>query len=164
MNYLTDRKWSDIFMPEVKRIIGFHLLIETSEFVDTKEAADLVMFVDPKKKGEVRIAVRVRSPGFLEKYPGEFTLRCDRDTGTKTELEKILEGHGDMMFYGHATEAKDGNIKAFYIIDLNVFRKHFKPTVKKPNGDGTWFMPFKFEDFPDELVIAKGNIEIENEV
>ena len=54
------------------------------------------------KARSMAIGVRVRRPGYAERFPGQFTIRSHRESGAKTELRKIVEGWGDWLFYGHA--------------------------------------------------------------
>ena len=96
-SYRNDRSFSDLFIPEIKQIVGPRLLVESTFEVDTKQAEDLtVLLVDNKS-----IAARVRRPGFLQ-YCHEFTIRSHRDSGAVTELAKIYDGWGEWMFYAHA--------------------------------------------------------------
>lgn len=154
-NYTEDRRWSDQFIPQIKRIVGPHLLEVTSFEVDTQEAADLIIM----HARTVTLACRVRRPGY-EKYVGQFTIRAKRDTGVTTELQKITNGWGDLMFYGHVNEQDD--IWAWLLVDLHAFRAHLIRTGKPnksgmvSNRDGTYFAWFNAFDFPPEppLLVA----------
>ena len=101
----------------------------------------------------------------MEKYGNQFTIRCKRDSGTKTELEKITEGWGDWIFYGHSN--KDENqIELWWLLDLAAWRGHLirdKKTIKRGiqhNGDGTHFAWFDITSFvgSPNLVIATSKI------
>lgn len=100
--YESDRRWSDKFIPAIKQIVGPRLLSVTPDEIDCKQAADLMVFT----ARDMKIAARVRRPGFADKYPYEFTIRARRDSGAETELSKIVNGWGDWLFYGHA-DAED---------------------------------------------------------
>lgn len=161
MEYSTDRKWSDQYIPLMKKIIGPYLLETTPNIVDMREAADLIVL---NARG-VTIACRIRRPGFFLKYGNEFTIRSNRDSGAATELEKITNGFGDWMFYGHAGD--DGiAIPYWHLIDLNAWRAHMirnKEKVmcgEKSNGDGTYFAWFDLMSFPDNppILIASSTI------
>jgi hypothetical protein len=99
---------------------------------------------------------------YWKRYPDQFTLRSRLDSGTKTELAKILEGFGDWMFYGFS----DGEmaIRRWYLIDLHVFRWNWAlfpdafRSEEKKNGDGTYFRAFWIRSFPDfpPLLISEG--------
>lgn len=96
MPYREDRSWSDQFIPSIKQIVGPYLLVPASFELDAKEATDLLVF----KARDIRIAARMRSAEYAERYPFDFTLRSSRDSGSETELSKIVAGWGDWLFYG----------------------------------------------------------------
>lgn len=156
MNYTTDRQWSDQWIPLLRTKIGPYLLIPSTIEQDRQEAADLVMF----RARDMTIACRVRRAGAAAKYPNQFTIRCKRDNGSKTELEKIINGWGDWLFYGHECGT---HIYPWWIIDLSHFRAHLIRDKEKfmhnmiPNGDGThfaWFDISKFSKDPPILVAS----------
>jgi hypothetical protein len=153
MSYSVDRRWSDAFIPAIKQIVGPLLLEESSFEVDTKQAADLIVLNARDKT----IAARVRRPGYAEKYPFEFTIRSHRDTGTKTELEKIIDGFGDWMFYGHA-HSNGLDITRWMVVNLPSWRaaiiRKQAPYIKKSNGDGTHFVAFDVRQLPKQVLVA----------
>lgn len=148
--YQTNRAWSDRMLPQIKRIVGPHLL-EASEFeLDAKQATDLIVL----NARDMRVAARVRRPGYADKYPFDFTIRSKVASGTETELAKIINGFGDMLFYGHA----DSNdvIQRWFLIDLHSFRAALircreirNKCEKRENGDGTEFYSFDVRWFPE---------------
>jgi len=148
MSYETDRAWSDRFIPAMKRIIGPHLLEPSSVEIDTKQAADLVVF----RARDVTIACRVRRFGYADRYPFEFTIRSARDSGARTELEKLTDGWGDWMFYGHAAEHTP-TIERWWLLDLSAWRaalirdRDAVSPKKQSNGDGTHFVAFDVRRF-----------------
>lgn len=169
MSYQTDRKWSDQFIPAIRAIVGPHLLVPSSLEVDTKEAADLVVL----RGRDMTVACRIRRPGFVDRYPWEFTIRRSRDSGARTELAKLTEGWGDWMFYGHAGAAI-GSVERWFLIDLHAWRqelmrdwwraatgmpmKHAKQARTISNhGDGTHFIAFDVRLFPLSLLIASSH-------
>lgn len=151
MSWVTDKSWSDRFIPEIKRIVGPHLLVPSSMEVDRSEAADLVILT----ARSLTIACRVRRHGYALDFGHQFTIRCQRDSGAKTELAKITEGWGDWMFYGHSNQTQDG-FDLWNLIDLSSWRAHLirdKGSVKKgtmSNGDGTHFAWFDIRSFVGE--------------
>jgi hypothetical protein len=157
--YSKDREFSDGFIPQIKQIVGPHLLCVTSLEQDRREAGDLTIL----RARDMMIACRVRRPGYLN-FLGQFTIRLARDSGAKTEYEKFIEGFGDWFLYGHATADKTA-IWYWMLIDLHVWRAHLIRTASrnviksgvKPNGDGTSFRWFDTESFPSDppLLIAK---------
>lgn len=165
MSYLKDRKWSDRFIPEIKKIVGPLLLVESPDLIDMKEASDLILL----RAKNLMVACRVRRPGYLEKFPNDFTMRAKRDSGADTELKKITDGFADWMFYGHSTEEENGQFSAWRVLDLNVWRAYMIRSRELvninqrmiPNGDGTFFVEFNVDDFPLKLIIAESSLEIE---
>ncbi len=90
-NFERDLEWSNRFMPEIKRIVGPHLLETASLDQDRNEASDLVV-------NGLRIACRVRGPVQSPDYLNQFTLRSRRSNGKMTEFEKIILGHGNLLW------------------------------------------------------------------
>ncbi|WP_372572683.1 hypothetical protein [Ruegeria jejuensis] len=160
--YQVNRSWSDQFLPEIRRIVGGHLLKAAPDPLDHFQATDLVT-LDAK---DMRIAARVRRPGYSMLYPNQFTIRAQVPSGAETELSKIVNGYGDWMFYGHA--GVDGlSLQNWWLIDLRAFRaaliRHgangsFIRMGDKRNPDGTCFKWFDIQSFPDDppLVVARG--------
>ncbi|MEM6277597.1 MAG: hypothetical protein AAF714_11685 [Pseudomonadota bacterium] len=62
--YGANRAWSDQYLPEIRRLVGPHLLKPAPEDLDTKQATDL-MLLDAR---DMRLAARVRRPGYTERY------------------------------------------------------------------------------------------------
>jgi hypothetical protein len=156
----VDRTFADRFLPEIQRIIGPYLLTPSTVEQDRHEATDLTVLI----ARDVRIACRVRRPGYADRYPGQFTVRSIRTSGTKTELEKFIDGWCDWFFYGHAVDANHGPIDPWWIIDLAAFRSHL---IRRPsrqaircedqtNGDGTCFRAYVIASFPavPRLIVA----------
>jgi hypothetical protein len=135
------------------------------QFIDTR--AFPACFEAPRR--EHMIACRVRRAGYADRYPFEFTIRSHRDTGAKTELEKLVDGWGDWMFYGH----EDGlaSFSRWWLIDLHSWRAALIRDSasrrvgrdsglvwhQKSNGDGTHFVSFDLRSFPSEPPILVGS-------
>ena len=153
MAYEVNRRWSDGFIPAIKKIVGPLLLEESSFEVDTQQSADLVV-INARDK---TIACRVRRAGYADQYGYEFTIRSQLDSGAKTELAKIIDGFGDWMFYGHAAE--DGiNVSRWMVISLpalraSIIRKQ-ATAHKRSNRDGTHFVAFDVRELPDACIVA----------
>jgi hypothetical protein len=160
MSYQVDRAWSDRFLPELRRLIGPHLLVPSSLEQDTKQVADLVVL----RGRDLMIACRVRRPGYATLFPNQFTIRSRRDNGAKTELSKITDGWGDWFFYGHADTDERG-IALWWLIDLSAWRAHLIRDGQRKqkhirhgdrsNGDGTcfhWFDIGSFQSHPPLLI------------
>lgn len=160
MSYGRDRYWSDRFIPAVKTIVGPRLLEPSNFEVDTKEATDLIILI----ARDMRIGARMRRKGVFDRWPYQFTIREDRDTGSETELSKIVNGWGDWLFYGHAIEDDDVRVGAWMIVNLHALRSAMiRRSIPKgmagtnKNGDGTsfrWFDIRGFERCPIPILVA----------
>lgn len=163
--YLINRHWSDRFIPEIRRIVGAHLLQIAPEYLDRVCATDLMM-LDGR---DMRIAARVRRHGYASRYPYDFTIRSRLPSGNSTELTKIVNGEGDWLFYGHAN-AEETGFDLWWLIDLRAFRagliRHAAngyPILSGDhrNADGTCFKWFDIRSFPNEppLVLAASSTQ-----
>ena len=149
-SYEQDRRWSDKFIPAIRMIVGPRLVSITPDEIDCKQAADLMVFT----ARDMKIAARVRRPGFADRYPYQFTIRARRDSGADTELSKIVNGWGDWLFYGHSDD-EEKHFALWWLIDLHALRAALirdRSNLKygdKPNGDGTYFKWFDLRSFPE---------------
>lgn len=150
--FRADYEWQLKFLPAIRRLVG-PLLLEPAPFeLDAKEATDMLIL----RARDMRIGCRVRRAGYADRYPWEFTIRSQRDSGARTELEKITEGWGDWLFYGHAKHDELPEIARWFLIDLAALRAHLirhrarvKP-AKQSNNDGTHFVAFDLLKFPPQ--------------
>jgi len=167
MNYKKDREHSDLYLSEIIKILEplkKKISIEiSSDEIDQNEAADLVF---PEK----RIACRIRSSKFIERYLDEFTIRASRISGATTEFEKINDGYADWMFYGFIGEGPRIYFKHWKVIDLDAFRYHQNNNLhlidwkKIFNEDqSTGFHAYKISSFPDTPPIIIASSDMENE-
>lgn len=160
-NWQADKKWSDKFIPEIKQILGLHLIGEPPIEEDQQRNTDLVVL----KMEAVRIGCRMRKHEYHKTYPNDITIRAGRPSGMKTELTKIIEGWGDYFFYGF--EGEDGiSILAWTLGDLNVFRLWFNreiirlkgnvPGNLKENKDkSSSFLTFQKNNLPTDFIIGE---------
>lgn len=158
--YTNNRSWSDRFLPQIKQLVGGYLLETAADPFDHNHATDLMM-LDAR---DMRVAARVRRPGYASRYPHQFTIRSAVPSGAPTELSKIVNGNGDWMFYGHSNAAQTG-LDAWWLIDLRAFRaaliRHQMNGTSlvmgnQANPDGTQFKWFDMRSFPQDppLVVA----------
>lgn len=156
MSYQDDRDFADRLNTKIMQIVGPYLLMPTPNEIDCKQAADLMVLA----ARDMRIAARVRKPGFLDQFRYQFTIRAVRESGAETELAKIVNGWGDLLFYAHLDEAQQ-NFELWWLVDLHAFRaalirdesnrKKGKGLVqgKSYNSDGqTGFVWFDLRSFP----------------
>jgi len=164
--WVNSKTWSDRFIPEIKRILGEHLIEVPEADEDTHHNTDLITLCLP---AEVRIACRVRKFEYLQKYGSEFTLRCSRPSRRLTEMDKLLDGWGDYLFYGFA-DAEETALAAWLIGDLEVFRRWHKqyrathqrwPGYLKRNPDGSsHFTAFGIHDVDPKFIVARKMADI----
>lgn len=160
MTWQDDKRWSDRFLPEIKAILGVHLIGEPPVEEDAGHNTDLIVL----KMEAVRIACRVRTYEYYQRYPDEFTVRAERPSGNKTELAKIVEGWGQYMFYGFSDEPQQQLI-AWVLLDLNVFRLWHSsylvnhkslPGKLQSNTDGSSkFYVYQIHHLPQEFIVAQ---------
>lgn len=152
----SDKKWSDKFIIEIKRILGEHLISEAPLEEDVYHNTDLMVL----KLDSIRIACRIRSNYYLNIYPNDITIRSDRPTGIETELTKIINGWGDYFFYGFANETET-QIKSWILISLNNFRQWLKECnttqgIKHYNKDGSSsFKSFDITRVPTQVIFKR---------
>lgn len=139
-NWLNDKRWSDKFLPEIKRILGECLIKEPPIIEDMEHNTDLVL-----KLESIRIACRIRKYKYFEKYKNEFTIRAGRPSNKKVELTKIIEGWGDYLFYGFS-DRQETNLYYWKIIDLNKFRLYFNRFLIKNKGNVPGFKQQNFDN------------------
>jgi len=164
MSFRNDFEWAQRFMPDVKQHIGPLLLEEASLDRDQSEATDLIVLT----ARDMRIGVRIRRPGYAERYPNEFTIRAYRDSGAQTELGKIINGWGDWLFYGHAMDGASVRVCPWMVVDLKRLRSLWirhplrealadaKWCGRKSNGDGTHFVWFDVSRMPSDILVGQG--------
>jgi len=162
IRYETDRAWSDRFIPTIREIIGPLLLQTAPLMLDRNEATDLMLLI----ARDMRIACRIRRPGFVEQFGDQFTMRSQlHRSGRKTEIHKIADGYGDLMFYGHALTPNGPKLKKWMLIDLNAWRYHIKNHLERidwgerSNKDQeTSFVWFDVRTFPSNpyILVAEG--------
>jgi len=155
-----NKRWSDKFLPLIKRILGEILIGEPPVMDDQERNTDLMVL----KLDAVRIACRIRKHEYLEKYGDQFTIRATLPSGTKTELTKIIEGWGDYFFYGFSNE-DETRLERWILGDLKAFRIWFVRGIKNNKGicpgislnnndNSSRFLAFEYKDIPN-FVIAK---------
>lgn len=149
MTYDADRQWSERYLPAITSIVGPLLIQPADIVVDRREATDLIIL----HARDMRIAARVRRPGYADRYPHDFTVRAWRPTGVDTEYAKIMSGWGDWFLYGHAAHGAGRQLARWVIVDLDTLRRaierHGWEAFGKlqGNGDGVKFIAFNLKSF-----------------
>jgi hypothetical protein len=162
MSYDSDFEWQRRLLPEVKRICADHLIGEAPEREDRHHNTDLIVL----ELRPVRVSCRLRRNEDLHRYnrANEFTIRAARPSGAETELQKVLSGWGDYLFYGFASPDGD-ELAAWLLGDLSVFRLWHhrelaagrKPWVdEQSNKDGSSkFFAYRIDALPADFEVAR---------
>ena len=162
MSWESEKRWSDKFIPIIKPILGTNFIVESSIEEDRDHNTDLHIL----NMGAIRFGCRIRRYTWYANYKNEFTIRAILPSGQKTELEKILEGWGDYIFYGFANE-NDTDLIYWFIGDLKVFRLWFlrqlssnsKKRERKNNSDNSSkFFAFNKNELPKDFIFAESEI------
>jgi len=164
ITWQDDKRWSDLYIPEVKRIVGPRLLEPAPFEMDVLENTDLLILI----ARDMKIAVRIRRPEYYVAHPPdypyryEFTIRSERESGSPTELAKIIQGFGDWFFYGFGGQQPPVLLQ-WSLLDLEVFRLEYSSSWivynDRNNRDGTHFRSYKARSFRGNLVIASSHPE-----
>lgn len=169
MTYTENRAWSDRYIPAIKTIVGPFLIDPAPLELDWREATDLIVL----NARDMRIAARLRKPDILTLsrqkdwgWEWQFTIRLRVKTGAPTELQKIIDGFGDWMFYAHVVDEYSMHFDPWMLINLHAFRAalirdgngRFKlKWGDRDNGDGTHFRWFDVRSFPADPPLLIGS-------
>lgn len=146
-------------LPEAKAILGRALIVEAPLRADREQATDLIMLTS----GPLALAFRVRDQDYLPKFRYDVTIREDRPSGAKCELEKILEGYASHYLYCFA-DYSDCRILGWRLLLLDAFRQQFRErrdTIKIKhniaNHDGSsTFAAVDVRTLAPECIVAQG--------
>lgn len=156
----NDKRWADRFIPQIKRILGTYLIGEAPLQDDHHHNTDLVVLT----MNAVRVACRIRRYCYWQRYPFEFTIRAERESGLQTELTKLVAGWGDLMFYGFASE-DESHLQAWHLLSLKDFRLFLFEHMQQNNGDlpgktqtnsdgSSSFRVFDLRSMPASVIVA----------
>jgi hypothetical protein len=110
---------------------------ESSEMEDTKLSFDLYFSAD------IQISVRIRS--FKYRNYNDITIRSKAKYGGLTEIDKLIDGKGQIYFYGVLSENEEKIIK-YVLFDINRIRSKLKDNgIERVNYDGTKFKCYTFD-------------------
>lgn len=165
-DFRGDKKWSDQYLPHIKRILGEVLICEPPVEEDQERNTDLITL----KMSSIRVGCRVRKAQYFERYSDQFTIRAGRPSGAKTELTKIIEGWGDLFMYGFASQ-ENTSLQAWGIGDLKVFRLWFMremmrgkgllPGIAQSNNDNSSnFLAFRWSELPNDFLVSQHKLPV----
>lgn len=154
---VKDWKWSDRFIPEIRRVLteNAHKVIQidvAGPTADMKEATD---FQITTKLGSV--AARVRRNCYSWR---DWTIRYSRPSGVETEYHKIMQGHADFYLYAWA-DTTDSKFADWILVDMALVRMNnalCRGQIKN-NRDGTRFLAIQARQIADCLLGNSMGIE-----
>lgn len=114
----------------------------STDVEDTKYSFDL------RVKTDVKVSVRLRTNKFIKKK--DITIRTNNCGHRKSEAEKLIEGEGNLYFYGFLNSGQTEIVK-WCLFDIDKVRPYIKNTYNnifvkgikarfETNGDGSDFM------------------------
>jgi hypothetical protein len=134
------------FIGDIKRIVYSNIpnlpencfvATESSDLEDTKMSFDLHFSAD------VQVSVRLRS--YKYKSYNDITIRTKTRRGGDTEIDKLIEGKGQIYFYGVLSENQETIVK-WVLYDINKVRSKLADNgIPRENYDGTCFKAYSFK-------------------
>lgn len=123
---------------------------------DTENGFDFVFTM-----GNFTVPVRIRKPDCRYR---DFTIRTRSRGGGRTEIQKLMDGAGDVYFYAWTAFINNAEaIVDWVLIDLHVFRSSYlmtdqflKTKREMLNIDGTKFISFGIKELEEvNCIICK---------
>lgn len=156
--YEEDIRLERKFIGDIKIILAKQFIVQ-DKIADIKQGTDFLIFaIKP-----FRVAARLRTFYHFKigDRKNEFTLRWERPSGIKTEIDKIREGLVQYLFYGFV-DSDESNIIQYFIADLNVFIKNEpEPFAIYPNTPrDSDLAVYKIIQFPVNFIIASYGLHI----
>lgn len=157
----SDKGWADGYLPEIKRILGEHLISDAPAIEDRTRNTDLIVGDRELVLASKRVAVRVRRAAYLG-YSHQYTIRSVRYSDNETELSKIIRGRGDYFFYAIAAE-DEGTLACWVLINLDEWRLwYFRQVAEGKSGrvksnldESSGFIAFDITDLPSPAIVAR---------
>jgi hypothetical protein len=159
----TSKAHADIYTPACIEVLQRHFARPFGVAPATADMRENTDLISVDSNAPLRVACRVRRFSAAHRYSGEFTLRAGRESGTRTELDKVLSGHGDVMLYAWAAEVGP-NLCAWVLIDLDEFRRYYNdsleslgvpPGLLRANRDGTAFRSYRLDNLPGRCILSR---------
>lgn len=152
MGYDKDIRLEVRFATQIKGVLGA-TFVQQNPVLDKNEGSDFVVFT----LMPIRVACRLRTFGFLERYPNDFTIRWSRPSGAETEIHKVRKRLVDYLFYGFVN-MDETKIVRYFIGDLGIFLNcGIKPYEIKKNTKpyDSELAAYRLSDLPKEFVIKQ---------
>jgi hypothetical protein len=110
------------------------------EIVQSSEFEDCNLSYDMKFNGEVQLSVRIRRHEYLKFR--DFTIRTKSKNGYKCEADKLIEGYGQVYFYGWM-DSTETRLVDWIIVDIDKIRNKIQENGRYyDNIDNTGFKAY----------------------
>lgn len=156
--YAWDIRLEQKFTTDIKSILA-NIFITQDKIADLKEGTDFLVFqIEP-----IRVAARLRTffHYTVKNRRNEFTIRWQRPSGVKTEIDKIREGLVQYIFYGFV-DAEERKIIQYFIGDLGVFRQYEPSPIgiypNKPHDSD--LAAYALTQLPTQFIVFSSNLEM----
>lgn len=155
--YEEDIRLERKFTDKIKTILANQFIIQ-DRIADIKEGTDFLIFaIKP-----FRVAVRLRTFYHykINDRKNEFTIRWERPSGIKTEIDKIWEQLVQYFFYGFV-DSDESEIIQYFIADLNVFiQNEPEPDAIYPNNPhDSDLAVYKITQLPKDFIVASYGLQ-----
>src|SRR5690242_15046752 len=117
MTYTIQRKEADRWTMRAAELIGRSSVVPSSTIMDRRFGTDLYVMDTPTGA----VAMRSRTASALRFNPCDFTIRSKSRYGGDTELDKVMSGAINRMFYG-VRNRDDTDYAWWMFFNLNVLR------------------------------------------
>jgi len=118
---------------------------QSNDEEDCNLSYDMIFF------GRVELSVRIRRNEYL-RYK-DFTIRSRSKNGFKCEIDKLVEGLGNVYFYGWM-DKEEKNLEYWVVVDIKAIRdKLIEYGVERTNPDGTKFKAYSIEFLKENFAI-----------
>jgi len=154
-NFKTDIQIERKFSRYLKAILGNQFIIQ-DRIEDIENGTDFLLL----KMTPFKVGVRLRRYYYYEYkngiYRNEFTIRWDRPSGVKTEIDKIRDGLVDYILYGFI-DKNEKIIIQYFIGDLEVFRNNEPEPIgiRQNNPPDSRLAIYNVNQFKEDFIIKK---------
>jgi len=141
------RQQENKFLPFIKSVIDYSLPNITkgnfnvklsTDYEDSKLSFDAIYSTD------IEISIRLRTYSYIN-Y-NDFTIRYRSNSGIETEIDKLIDGKGNLYFYGFLNEQQTEPIK-WILFDINKIRNKLLTTgyIRNNRFDLTQLKVYSFD-------------------
>lgn len=168
--YRKLRKDFDRDLPQIRKIIldlseDSGMSVEVSSDHDDVHNCSDITIIRPGKRS---LHVGVRGRKFEDSHYNDFLLRFKVISGRKTEIQKIMEGKGDLFLY-YFRHSDKKTVWTYRMINLRKFREYLYPfyllnsALPKfqtiDNNDGSEGKAFCWDYIPKDVIMYSQTTE-----